>query len=180
MWRRDWGYYVLLFVVLLAVTMGVTGCRPVQPVSAMPASTTVATEQAVVERFYEEVVNQKHMEVLQEVFDPKMAGHELEQVVPVVKDTDLFAAFPDLHIKVDRWALAGDLITALVTVTGTHTGADLAGVPATGKPVTWSQVDLWRIQDGKIAEVWHNFATADILQQIGYTFVPPAGVTVQP
>ena len=47
-------------------------------------------------------------------------------------------------------------------------------MPATGKPVTWSQVDLWRIQDGKIAEVWHNFATADILQQIGYTFVPPA------
>ena len=174
MWRKDWGSYVLLFVVLLALTLGMTGCRAVQPVSAMPAKGTVSAEQAVVERFYEEVVNQKHMEVLQEVFDPKMAGHELEQVVPAVSDMELFAAFPDLHIKVDRWAMDGDLVTAVVTNTGTHTGADLAGVPATGKQVTWSQVDLWRIQDGKIAEVWHNFGTADILQQIGYTFVPPA------
>jgi predicted ester cyclase len=174
MWRKNWGSYVLLFAVLLAATLGMAGCQPVRPVSAMPASETVSAEQAVVGRFYEEVVNQKHMEVLQEVFDPKMVGHELEQVVPVVKDTDLFAAFPDLHIKADRWAIDGDLVTALVTVSGTHTGADLAGVPASGKPVTWSQVDLWRIQDGKIAEVWHNFATADILQQIGYTFVPPA------
>ena len=69
-----------------------------------PQASAVPAEQAVVERFYEEVVNQKHMEVLQEVFDPKIAGHELEQVVPAVSDKDLFAAFPDLHIKVDRWA----------------------------------------------------------------------------
>jgi predicted ester cyclase len=140
----------------------------------MKAGTTREANQAVVERFYEEVVNQKHLELMPEVFDAKMVAHELGQVVPAVTDRELFAAMPDQQIKVDSWVIEGDLLTALVTVSGTHSGADLAGVPATGAPVTWSQIDIWRVQDGKIAEVWHNFGTADILQQIGYTFVPPA------
>ncbi len=174
MLRREWGSNVWLFAVLLAVALGMSACRPVQPVSAMPASDTRQAEQAVVERFYEEVVNQKHLEVMKEVFDAKMVPHDLGQVVPAVTDMELFAALPDLHIKVDRWVIEGDLLTAVVTVSGTHTGADLAGVPASGEPVTWSMIDIWHVKDGKIAEVWHNFATADILQQIGYTFVPPA------
>ena len=68
------GSYVWLFAVLLAVTLSMTGCQPVQPVTAMPASGAVPVEQAVVERFYDEVVNQKHMEVLKEVFEPKIAS----------------------------------------------------------------------------------------------------------
>jgi hypothetical protein len=51
------GSYVWLFAVLLAVTLGMTGCRPVQPVNAMPPRSEVPAEQAVVARFYEEVIN---------------------------------------------------------------------------------------------------------------------------
>lgn len=174
MLRRVRGSSGLLVIVLLCVLLTTAGCQPVRPVSAMASDTAPATEQAVINRFYEQVVNQKHMDVIQEVFDAKMVPHELGQVVPAITDQEIFAAFPDLHIKVDRWVIEGDVLAALVTVTGTHTGADLAGVPAKGEPVTWSQIDIWRVKDGKIAEVWHNFATADILQQIGYTFDAPA------
>jgi len=161
-------------IVLLAVLLVTTACQPVQRVSAMKAETPQQANQAVVERFYDEVVNQHHTEVMQEVFAADMVGHELGKVEPTMTDLELIAAVPDMQLKVDRWMIAGDMLAAVVTVSGTHSGADLAGVPATGKPITWSQIDMWRVKDGKIAEVWHNFGTADILQQIGYTYVPPA------
>jgi predicted ester cyclase len=166
--------YALLIILLLATT----ACQPVQPVSAMKADTARQENQAIVNRFYEEVINQKHSEVVQEVFDANIIDHELGYSIagigPAVSDKELFTALPDLHVKVNFWVIEGDLLTAMVTVSGTHTGGELAGVAPTDNPVTWSQIDIWHIKGGKVIEVWHNFGTADILQQIGYQFVPPA------
>ena len=67
----------------------------------------------------------------------------------------------------------GELITAIVTLSGTQQAA-MMGVEPSGNQVTWSQIDVWHVQDGKITDVWHNFANADILQQLGYKLVPPA------
>ena len=69
--------------------------------------------------------------------------------------------------------MAGDLVTAVVTVSGTYQ-TELMSVASTGNKVTFSQIDIWRVKDGKITDVWHNFPSADILLQIGYTLVPPA------
>jgi predicted ester cyclase len=167
--------YGLLFLLLLATA----ACQPVQ---ALPATQTTATasaeakleqaNKAVVQRFYDEVVNQKHMNVLDEVFDPHMVAHELG-LTPALSNTVLFTGLPDLHLTVDLWVIEGDLVTAMVTVSGTHQ-AEMMGVAPTGNQVTFSQIDIWRVKDGKITDVWHNFANADILQQIGYQLVPPA------
>ena len=67
--------YALLIILLLATT----ACQPIQPVSAMKADTARQENQAVVNRFYEEVVNQKHVDVMKEVFDAEMVEHRLTQ-----------------------------------------------------------------------------------------------------
>jgi predicted ester cyclase len=164
---------LLLFLLFLAA------CQPIQALPATQTTATVAAEtpleqanKAVVQRFYEEVINQKHVEVFQEIFDPKVVDHQLG-LGPMIGDPAREGFFPDLHIKVDLWVIEGDLLTAVVTVSGTHLG-ELMGVAPTGNKVTWSHIDIWRIKDGKIVEVWHNFPTADILEQIGYQLVPPA------
>jgi predicted SnoaL-like aldol condensation-catalyzing enzyme len=36
-----------------------------------------------------------------------------------------------------------------------------------GKTVTWSIIELWRISDNKVVELWHNVPNDDILEQIG-------------
>jgi predicted ester cyclase len=64
----------------------------------------------------------------------------------------------------------GDLVTTQVTFRGTHQG-EFLGVAPTGKPMTFSIIDIWRVQNGKITELWHNVPVADILEQIGG---PPA------
>lgn len=164
---------------LLLLTLLLSACQPIQrlPETKSAAAASVLTpmeqaNQAVVQRFYEEVVNQKKTEVFKEVFDPKMTEHALGYGPQLFRDVDLFAGFPDLHLKVDLWIVKDDLITAVVTASGTQTG-EFIGIAPTGKKMTFSQIDIWRIKNGKITDVWHNFASADILQQIGYTLVPP-------
>jgi steroid delta-isomerase-like uncharacterized protein len=52
------------------------------------------------------------------------------------------------------------------TASGTHKG-DLLGVPATGRPIKITGIDIFRVQDGKLAELWQNWDQLQMLQQIG-------------
>ncbi len=169
-------HHALLVLALLSVA----ACQPIQALPATQTTATVSAEtpqeqanKAVVQRFYEEVANQKKVEVFKEVFDPHMVAHELGFGPQLFRDVDLFAGFPDQHLTVDLWLVKGDLVAAVVTVTGTQTGKFI-GIAPTGKKITFSQIDIWRVKNGKITDVWHNFASADILQQVGYQLVPPA------
>lgn len=106
------------------------------------------------------------MSVLGEIFDPNLVIHDLD----VVRESggaleETLAAFPDVKATVNLWVIEGDLVTAYVTFNGTHQ-AEFLGVAPIGKEVTWSIIDLWRVQDGKIAELWHNIPNEDILEQI--------------
>lgn len=50
----------------------------------------------------------------------------------------------------------GDLVTGRWTMTGTHTGPlELLGLPPTGRPVTMSGQEIFRVADGQFVEVWH-------------------------
>jgi predicted ester cyclase len=41
------------------------------------------------------------------------------------------------------------------------------GIPATGKQVTLSGIDILRIENGKIAERWAEYDNLGLLQQLG-------------
>jgi predicted ester cyclase len=60
----------------------------------------------------------------------------------------------------------GDRVWALWTVTGTHTGT-IFGVPATGKPIEMLELGLWRIEDGRIVEMWFMADELALCRQIG-------------
>jgi predicted ester cyclase len=46
-------------------------------------------------------------------------------------------------------------------------------VPPTGRHVTFSATDIYRIVDGKIAEEWNTLEQLDVMQQVG--LVPKVG-----
>src|SRR5215203_1962723 len=140
-----------LFGLLATVLLATVACQPVQPVSALEAKAADKAgeeNKAVVERFYEGVVNQKDFSVFEEVFDADMVAHELG-FGPNLKDTEMLTALPDLHLTVERWVVEGDMITAVVTFTATHQG-EFMGVAPTGNTVTWSNIDIWHVENGKI------------------------------
>jgi predicted ester cyclase len=131
---------------------------------------------AVVERLYEEVLNQKELTVADELYADAVVDHDAgDEGSEAVQAglAALLAGLPDLQVTTELWSIDGDLVTTRVTFSGTHQGEWL-GVAPTGKPVTWSHIDIHRVQGGKITDIWHTVPVGDILQQLGYEQVPPA------
>ncbi|HLK58248.1 MAG TPA: ester cyclase [Chthonomonadaceae bacterium] len=77
--------------------------------------------------------------------------------------TMIRASLPDLTFTPDMENVlaAADKVVVRGTVSGTHTGAPLFGVPPSGKKVEWTGIDISRVTDGKITERW---LCADILR----------------
>ncbi len=65
-----------------------------------------------------------------------------------------FTGFPDWHETIEDIIAEGDKVWIRLSYTGTHTG-EFMGVAPTGKKVTMTGVDIYRIEKGKLVEYWH-------------------------
>ena len=82
-----------------------------------------------------------------------------------------FRAFPDLQFTIDDMVVEGDKVAIRYTWTGTHTG-ELKGINPTNKKVTMWEIEIDRIVDGKIAEIWARYDTMGFMQQLGLIPTP--------
>jgi steroid delta-isomerase-like uncharacterized protein len=80
-------------------------------------------------------------------------------------------AFPDFCFEVEDLIAEGDKVAARVSVSGTHLG-EMMGLAPTGKRVSTSGIEVFRFEQGKMAEHWAAFEALDMLQQIGMVPVP--------
>lgn len=72
----------------------------------------------------------------------------------------------DWHMTVDEMMAEGDRVMVRWTFHGTQQG-EYFGVPPTYKPVTYSGINIFRIANGKIAEVWDIYDRLWLWQQLG-------------
>lgn len=86
--------------------------------------------------------------------------------------TSLRRAYPDLTVKIDELLVKNDMSVTRWTFTGTNEGA-IGEMPPTGKRVQVSGVTIGRFFSGKITKEWAYWNNAAVLDQLGYTFVPP-------
>jgi steroid delta-isomerase-like uncharacterized protein len=91
-------------------------------------------------------------------------GNKKEFLAPFAK------AFPDLHRNIVDMVAEGDKVAVSVNVTGTYKG-EFQGIPATGKEVSFTAMDMLTISDGKITEEWATADMMGLMQQIGA--IPP-------
>ncbi|HEV3232956.1 MAG TPA: ester cyclase [Candidatus Dormibacteraeota bacterium] len=135
-------------------------------------------------RIPQEVMNQGNVQVIDEVsvdnvidHDPPPPGFPPGNEGFKAFVTAFRQAFPDLHYDIDQEIEAGDLITQVVTGSGTMQG-EFAGMPATGKRATWHEIHVSRIENGKIAEHWGVVDQLKMMQDLGVIPTPegaPAG-----
>jgi steroid delta-isomerase-like uncharacterized protein len=83
-----------------------------------------------------------------------------------------FAAFPDMHVTINDVLAEGDKVVKVWTVNSTSKG-DFMGIPATGKPMVLKGMEVFRIANGKIAELWVSMDNLGMLTQLGV--IPPMG-----
>ncbi len=79
--------------------------------------------------------------------------------------------FPDQRVTIEKLIAEGDWVAGLATYSGTHTGP-MGEIPATGKSVESTFLALFRIEAGRIAELWVEWDNVAILKQLGL-FPPP-------
>ncbi len=79
----------------------------------------------------------------------------------------IFQAVPDFKYSIKKMAAEGDLVWMYSGVSGTHTGGGWLNLPASGNKLDFDAVDIFRIQDGMIAEHWDVADTYRLFSQIG-------------
>jgi|SRR6266545_430105 len=138
-----------------------------------PAPTSTAENEALVGRYFNELVNQGKLEVIEEIMASNVAfriptlpepvrGHDgLRAFV-----TGLRTGFPDIHFTVERQIADNDLVASRWFIEGTHNGPFL-GMPPTGNKIKDQGVDIFRIAGGKILEIWVNENDFGLMKQLG-------------
>lgn len=80
--------------------------------------------------------------------------------------TKFRTAFPDFRYTVEDEITVGDRLVHRLAGKGTQKG-EFMGTPATGKQVTWSEIHIGRIVDGKVVEHWGLGDSQGLMQQLG-------------
>ena len=94
----------------------------------------------------------------------------VDNVVPVLDG--FIGALENIQAEEQDVIATDDLVAMRLVVSATQTG-DLLGIPATGRPVRWDAVDIYRVtDDGKISEQWAFEDMAAILSQLGAISLP--------
>jgi steroid delta-isomerase-like uncharacterized protein len=168
----------------LAVTgLGVAGAAA-NATTATPARSTqtataswgrgarVRANERVVESFLQNVVNKHDGAAAASYLNPDMqwSGGTVGTITGRGNVAGLFAgvvaAFPDAHVTIDDIFGQGDQVVVRVVVSGTQEGAIL-GIPASGRHVQWDGVDVYRLSDGKISNIWAGDDWTAILNDTG-------------
>lgn len=150
-------------------------------VASSPATcpaTTAEENEALVQRWYDEVYSQRNFANFDELIAPDHLRHglhrdttgaESRRAAVQVQQT----AFPDLELQIDLLFSEEDLVVSRWTATGTQTGPWQDFAP-TGKAVTWTGNTIFRIACGRISEEWAEVDVLPFYVAIGAITWPPA------
>jgi predicted ester cyclase len=134
----------------------------------------MAEASGLIRRFYEEVVRDGNLDLIDELTTEDFTDHEEgfpgqpagREGVKFFVNT-MREAFSDIRAETLEPVLAdGNLEAVRAVFTGTHDG-ELLGVAPTGKTVKIETIDIIRVQDGKVAEHWGLTDNLSLMQQLG-------------
>jgi steroid delta-isomerase-like uncharacterized protein len=132
---------------------------------------------AISRRADEELFDRGNLDVADELFVPNFVYHDpasgedwhgSESVKRYA--TMMRAAFPDLYYTLEDQIAEGDKVVTRYKAGGTHQG-ELMGIAPTGNRVEITGISIMRIDGGKIEEIWENYDTLGMMQQLGV--IPP-------
>lgn len=131
---------------------------------------STATNKAIVRDYVQKVWNEQRVDLVDEFMAEDFFHHDAlgitnrEDVRNFITMT--LNAFPDFKVTIEHQVSEGDLVVHRQTISGTQNGEYL-GIPATGKSFSALGIYIFRMKDGKIAELWGVADALGMMQQLG-------------
>jgi predicted ester cyclase len=121
-------------------------------------SMSVEKNKEIVRRYYEEVVNTRNVDVIEdfiseeytEVIDGKRHSVGVEGAKAHV--IGVRQTYPDLHLSIERQIAEDEWVGTCITAQGTHMGSWL-GIKPTGKPVAFTGVNVDRVVGDELSNM---------------------------
>jgi predicted ester cyclase len=167
--RRPIGHAAALGALLLAVTLGSLPVSGQEATSRACPATTPEENAALISDLYAAVAAGTDISpfLAEEHTVHIPSGRvEVSQVPGWANENQ--EDFANLSITVDQVIAEGDLVAAYVTWSGTHQDDnEMYGYSATGKDATWVGSTFFRLECGKIIEVWPVVDSLGRLRDLG-------------
>ncbi len=130
----------------------------------------------VARRMYEEVFNRRELALIDELATPDYVEHDVLPGQRTGRDglkdrvQMLIEAF-DPQFTIEDLIAEGDRVVVRWTNSGTHVG-EFLGIPSTGRSFNIAGIDIYRLEDGKLAEHWHVVDMYGQMVQLGLLPAP--------
>ena len=129
-----------------------------------------ADPRQLVHSYFEEVLNERRIDRLDELLDPAFRSHaasgatiDREQYRAAVAAT--LSALSDLAVTVEEQIAERDLVATRWTAVGTQSGT-LFGLEPTGRRVRVAAIHIHRVGNGRIVEHWEVIDLHGLLAQL--------------
>lgn len=136
-------------------------------VSILAACDTASSRKALVRGYVEDLLVAEHWHRWDQyltkapVYNGSTLGRDSFQAVSKF----LHTTFSDVKISIDDQRADGAWVTSRVTISGVQTGKFL-NVPPRNRVVHFRAILLDRVEDGRVAEMWHQLDYWDALLQV--------------
>ena len=129
---------------------------------------------SILDRWFEEVLRGHDLTALAELVSPNILVHptampcEAGYYAPAGVEQwfqGQWSAFPDLAVVDDFSVASGDIVAVRWHARGTSQ-SDFLGLAPTGRSLDYAGLSMYRVEDGRIAEIWETRNTLGILRQL--------------
>jgi steroid delta-isomerase-like uncharacterized protein len=139
---------------------------------------TLEQNKAIAKRFIQDVFVKADERAADELTSPDFVPHSwpgVELGVEGLKQAQrrVAAGLEDARMTIQDVIAEGDKVAVRLISHGRHAG-EFMGMPASGKEYDISEIHIFRIEDGRVAEHWRDADMLGMLRQLG-ALPEPAG-----
>ena len=139
--------------------------------SRPPGANDVERNKQVIRRLYDELFSKWNFAVVDEIFSSEFVSHDMPPGMPRGPEGVrqfygmIRAGLPDVQLVVEDMIADGDKVVVRWRAQATHRGPFL-GIPATGKPVSFGGIAIYRLANGKAVERWVEVGLLRVAEQL--------------
>jgi predicted ester cyclase len=132
---------------------------------------SVEQNKVIMRRMIEEIWNKGNMMVADELFHADHFSPSAPDLPKGPESVKMLAAMfrsamPDYHMTIDMLVADENKVVGRFTQSGTHVGAPLMGMPASGRRAEWTEIGVLEIVNGKIVKSWYEVDMLSMLNQL--------------